>query len=336
MTIGAESGSSTLDKRGELGTMVAKWLEREPNLTFEEVDKRMPSGWDDYRFFAISPRHLEAVVTKTAQLLVEGRYSGVLEPERHYLPIKRDFSNLDEVLEQARDHERMAELTERAYEEVYLSGRYSFRRLSETIGEILTEHAGRRARYRPGLTAARAVAAAQSEVERVVVEPISNVLLVGGDLPGEMLAAAKLFLTERRLRRLVVDYAGSVQARENISPRVVLADLVCLAAIADSTTFEVTTSVDHMQHRVLFTSVPQDGSAATGRPDLQQVLSTGTWEFLWDHSAIGREIEYRLTGKRTLTLELPAGPRPLPTLSWIAHSQPDHVAAALSPLLTRP
>ena len=31
-----------------------------------------------------------------------------------------------------------------------------------------------------------------------------------------------------------------------------------------------------------------------------------------------------------------SGPRPLPTLSWVAHKQPDHVAAALSPLLTRP
>jgi hypothetical protein len=336
MTIGAESGSSTLDKRGELGTTVANWLERDPGLSFEEVDERMPSGWDDYRFFAISPRHLEAVVTKTAQLLVEGRYSGVLDPERHYLPIRRDFSNLDEVLEQARDPERMAALTERAYEEIYVSGRYGFRRLSETIGEILTEHAGRSAGYRPGLGIARALATAQSEVERVVVEPISNVLLVGGDLPGEMLGAAKLLLTERRLRRLVVDWARSLQARENISPRVVLADLVCLAAISHSSTFEVTTSVDRTRHRILFTSVTQDGSAGTNRAELQQLLSTGPWEFLWDHSAIGREIEYRLAGQRTLTLELPAGPRPLPTLSWVAHSRPDHVAAALSPLLTRP
>jgi hypothetical protein len=173
-------------------------------------------------------------------------------------------------------------------------------------------------------------------VERVVVEPISNVLLVGGDVPGEVLAAARLLLTERLLRRLVVDWARSLQARENISPRVVLADLVCLAAISQSSAFEVTTSVDHTRHRVLFTSVPQDGSAGTSRAELQQLLSTGAWEFLWDHSAIGREIEYRLAGKRTLTLELPAGPRPLPTLSWVAHSRPDHVAAALSPLLTRP
>ena len=336
MTIGAESGSSTLDKRGELGTTVAEWLEREPALTFEQVDARMPAGWDDYRFFAISPRHLEAVVTKTAQLLVEGRYSGVLDPERHYLPIRRDFSNLDEVLERARDQELMARLTERAYEEIYVSGRYSFRRLSEAIGEILTEHAGGGAGYRPRLAVARALASAQSEVERVIVEPIANVARVGGDLPGELLAAAKLLLTERRLRRLVVDYAGSLQARENISPRVVLADLVCLAAISQSSTFEVTTSVDHTRHRVLFTSVPQDGSAGTSRAELHQLLTTGAWEFLWDHSAIGREIEYRLAGKRTLTLELPAGPRPLPTLSWVAHTQPDHVAAALSPLLTRP
>ena len=54
--------------------------------------RRCRAGWDSYAFFAISPRHLEAVVTKTAQVLVEGSYSGVLEPERHYIPVRRDFS----------------------------------------------------------------------------------------------------------------------------------------------------------------------------------------------------------------------------------------------------
>ncbi len=31
--------------------------------------------------------------------MVEGDYFGVLEPNVHYIPIKADFSNLDEILD---------------------------------------------------------------------------------------------------------------------------------------------------------------------------------------------------------------------------------------------
>jgi len=96
--IGAESGSSVLDARGEIQRRIGRLLAEQPGLSFEEVDAQMPDGWDSYAFFAMSPRHLEAVITKTAQVLVEGRYSGVLEPGRHYIPLRRDLANLDEAL----------------------------------------------------------------------------------------------------------------------------------------------------------------------------------------------------------------------------------------------
>ena len=334
-TIGVESGSSTLDRHGELAEEVDRLLSRDPDLTFAEVDERMPPGWDDYRFFAISPRHFEAVVTKTAQLLVEGRYSGVLEAGRHYLPIRRDFSNLDEVLEQAKDEALLTELTERSYEEIYSSGRNSFRRLSETIAQMVEERGVPRSGARPGLGTARHVATAHGELGRLVLEPAANVARVGREHPGELVAAARLLVTEGALRRLLVDYARSTQARENISPRVVLADLFCLAALRRSSEFEVSTTVDPDEHRVLFTSVPSNGGPGPSPQELERLLEDGAWEFLLDHSRIGSAIEYPLAGSRTLTLELPVGLRPMPTLSWVARKRPDHVATALSGLLTR-
>lgn len=120
--IGCESGSSVLDPRGEIQWRIAVLLAEQPDLTFDEVDAQMPDGWDSYSFFAISPRHLEAVVTKTAQVLVEGGYSGVLEPERHYIPVRRDLSNLEEALERLYDTDAVEAMTERAYREVYLEG----------------------------------------------------------------------------------------------------------------------------------------------------------------------------------------------------------------------
>jgi hypothetical protein len=136
-TIGVEGGSSVLDRRGEVYRRVRELLKAQPSLTFEQVDAAMPVGWDSYAFFAIGPRHLEAVVTRTAQVLVEGRYSGVLEPERHYIPVKRDFSDLDDALERLHDLDCLEELTTRAYEEVYLAGRWTLREFGNQLRDAL-------------------------------------------------------------------------------------------------------------------------------------------------------------------------------------------------------
>jgi hypothetical protein len=144
--IGSESGSSVLDPRGEIQRRISRLLADDPGLTFEQVDAMMPPGWDAYAFFAISPRHLEAVTTKTAQVLVEGRYSGVLEPERHYIPLRRDLSNLDEALERLHEVEAVEAMAERAYEDVYLSGRNNLGVVAE---QLLAE-----ARNRPAARAA--------------------------------------------------------------------------------------------------------------------------------------------------------------------------------------
>jgi hypothetical protein len=131
--IGSESGSSVLDARGEVQRRISRLLADCPDLTFEEVDAQMPDGWDSYAFFAISPRHLEAVITKTAQVLIEGRYSGVLEPERHYIPLRRDFSNLDAALDRLQNAEAVEAMTERAYQDVYLSGRNNLAVLADQL-----------------------------------------------------------------------------------------------------------------------------------------------------------------------------------------------------------
>ena len=55
--------------------------------------------WEDNVYYrTISPRHFEAAAFRICQVLFEGRYSGVLEPMVHYIPLKKDFSNIDEVI----------------------------------------------------------------------------------------------------------------------------------------------------------------------------------------------------------------------------------------------
>jgi hypothetical protein len=135
--IGCESGVSVVDWRGEVEAQVRAILRAEPGLSFEEVSACMPTGWDSYRFLAISPRHFEAIVTKTCQILIEGDYSGVLKPDKHYISLKQDFSNLNESLEKIRDDCFVTEIVERAYNDIYLSGKYTYRAFAHQMEEVL-------------------------------------------------------------------------------------------------------------------------------------------------------------------------------------------------------
>jgi len=334
-TVGAESGASSLDRRGELQATVDELLAEEPDLTFEEVDARLPHGWDDYRFFAVSPRHLEAVVTKTAQILVEGWYSGVLEPERHYVPIARDFSNLDEALERARDGNLLAEMAERAYEDVYLSGRHSSEQLTTTVEQILEEHVGSgRSAATPAFRAAAGLAEAQAEVERLAVAPVANTFRTGREGFREVLAGSRLLLRDSHARQLLADYAGSTETREHVAPRVALADLLCLGAMRRGR-FSVEADLDESRHRLVLRSRPAsgDGHVALSRNELDRLLTTGAWEFAWDHSEVARNVSVPLAAGTSLELPLTAGRRPLSTLDWLSRRHPGHVAAALASIL---
>jgi hypothetical protein len=97
----------------------------------------MPDGWDSYEFFAISPRHFESVMTKTCQILVEGNYSGVLKADEHYIALKRDFSNLDEALSKLKDDSYIQAMIDRAYEDIYLSGKYTYTSFAQQLEQAI-------------------------------------------------------------------------------------------------------------------------------------------------------------------------------------------------------
>jgi hypothetical protein len=344
-TIGAESGASTLDHRGELSRHLDELLAEKPGLTFEEYAAQMPRGWDDYEFFAISPRHLEAVVTKTAQILVEGRYSGVLEAGRHYIPVRRDLSDLDEALEAANDHALLERVADQAYRDIYESGKYGFRKLTETVEQMLREHASG-----PGRGPARAAslaktaAAAEGWTERVVVGPAATVSRIGREGYRELFGGARLFLGNARARRLILDYLRSTETRTHVAPRRALADFMALGAIHRAKAgkfdglppFDVSVDVDVERQRFVLRSHSDDAVDGQATPTVDEIVSlmeAEAWEFFVDHSEIGPSLAYPLIRESSIELSLKAGPSSLAALNWLARYRPRHVADALAPVL---
>ena len=216
--IGSESGSSVLDLRGEIQRQVSRLVAQQPDLSFDELDAQMPAGWDSYAFFAISPRHLEAVVTKTAQVLVEGDYSGVLEPERHYIPLRRDFSNLDAALDRLRDVEAVEAMTERAYEDVFLSGRNNLAVLADQLLAEAEEPRTRRLAL-PFALARRPSPPVRTPIDGKPLRQLLPHLLTLADSLARQREARRLFLAARR-------------GRMNVPLNDVVRDLVLLRVLA--------------------------------------------------------------------------------------------------------
>jgi hypothetical protein len=130
--LGVEAGVSVFDIDDSVREAYDRLVAADPDVTFEEIEARILAPKEDTIFYrTVSPRHFEAAALRVCQIMFEGSYSGVLEPMIHYIPLRKDFSNLDEVVQRFRDHELRRTLTENAYSTLIASGLYSYRRFVE-------------------------------------------------------------------------------------------------------------------------------------------------------------------------------------------------------------
>jgi glycosyltransferase involved in cell wall biosynthesis len=159
-TLGVEGGASILDRDGAVRDATMRYVAAHPDASYDEIEAACFPGRDgELALFALSPRHLEACATRTGQILVEGSYSGVLEPGRHYLELKSDLSNMGAVLDEARDERRRQEMVEAAHRDVVASDRYTYRGFASAVdGALLSGPA--RSRTVPARLAVRAAAVA--------------------------------------------------------------------------------------------------------------------------------------------------------------------------------
>jgi len=140
--IGVEGGATVHDPDGSIARRSRVYLEEHPNCTFEEIEEACFPGLDGkLQLIAISPRNLESCVTRTCQILVESTYNGILKPNIHYIPLKADFSNLDEVLKTVEDDTKREEIVENAYRDIVVSDLYSYRHFVKMVIDVCMQEA---------------------------------------------------------------------------------------------------------------------------------------------------------------------------------------------------
>lgn len=101
------------------------------NTIFEKLDEDLEADFSViYEHFfrnvekapvytkCISSRHFDAVGTCTLQIMYPGRYNDILKPNQHYFELKKDHSNIEDLLSLLADSKRVQSMTSLTYDYV--------------------------------------------------------------------------------------------------------------------------------------------------------------------------------------------------------------------------
>ncbi len=143
--LGSESGSNVFDFDGAIEAAHRRMTEemgRRP--TYEEFRPVVARRDTEIAMGQISPRVFECALMRTPMVLFRGRYSDAIAPEEHYIPLEKDFSNADAVLDRLADLPALEAMAERAYDRLIGSGTFNYSAYVARVDELIREHQERR------------------------------------------------------------------------------------------------------------------------------------------------------------------------------------------------
>lgn len=117
--IGTESGGDYFELTDATRKRVNAYMQANPGARWLDVKREF---FDTYGpsmpMRIISGRQIEAAACKTVQILFEGRYNDYFHADEHYIPLRKDFSNIEEVVRKFRDDAYCESLVDKAYDVV--------------------------------------------------------------------------------------------------------------------------------------------------------------------------------------------------------------------------
>ena len=147
--IGSESGCNVFDWDGQLTAKVEAYAKENPSSNESEIYAALIEPFETPGLMnQISPRVFESIATHTVLVLFEGAYSNVVQPGKHFIPLKKDGSNLDDVFRQLTDAKLVDAMANDAYRDLIESGKYSYSAFvtlcDDQIENAFQEHCRRR------------------------------------------------------------------------------------------------------------------------------------------------------------------------------------------------
>lgn len=337
-TLGTESGASITDFDGSVQERTESYLRAHPAATFDDVERELLAPFEGNAVIqAVSPRVFEAAALGTAMINFPGRYSDVIEPWVHYIPLQKDFSNFEEALHAIRDDALLAEMVSRAYNDLVASGRYSL----QTFVRGFDREVEKRARPLPHRQHSR-FARGLSRRLRAIEHVQSPSRLA--EVP--FIASQRARAAERAGRRLVRRFP-EIDALARAQPeRRLLHDLVRLAAAAAAhlrelhylgPPFDVRVELSDGDRRLMLIGTPepvQEDRGALHERVAAAIRERELEEVVWDNNAVRESLKFPSISIPSLDIgyHVVGGAHRFTALMELADRDPDGVIAALGPL----
>jgi len=339
-TLGTESGASIVDFDGSLQERTEAYLTAHPAAPFDEVEREILAPFEGNAVIqAISPRVFEAAALGTAMVNFAGRYSDVIEPWVHYVPLEKDFSNFDEVVAAVEDDALVDRIASQAYDDLVASGRYSLEHFVDEVDRDFETRAPERRRPR-----SRARDAYNGK--RLQLERLRTSGRVGGRSPLAPLRAASAERFGRRLVRRFPEIETLAASADAGKRRRLHDDLVRLAAASavhlrelrdPGTPFDVVLELDDSSRRLTLVSVATASHTSTPPERIESAIRDRRLEeIVWNHSPVSTTLVFPvpiLWPSLEIGYHVVAGAHSFTAVAEIARTDPDAVIGALQPLL---
>lgn len=137
---GTEAGGDFFELTDWTRLRVNAYANSHPDASWSEIKQLY---FDDYGpsvpMRIISGRQVEAAACKTVQILFDGRYNGYFQPDVHFIPLRKDFTNVDDVMSKLRDADHCSRLVENAFNVVMAELTYDCltKKFRQALGGIL-------------------------------------------------------------------------------------------------------------------------------------------------------------------------------------------------------
>jgi len=137
-TLGTESGSNIFDFDGSIKRKFLQYKKKYPNATYNETKSKISVDFrEDVIMNQISPRIFEAIMNKTALVLFEGAYSNILIPNRHYILLRKDLSNVNDVFKKLSSDKYLQKLVDRTFIDILGENKYSYKKFINNFDKTI-------------------------------------------------------------------------------------------------------------------------------------------------------------------------------------------------------
>jgi len=142
VTLATESGTTIFDLDNSLLTEINVLLgelplqcayTKTPKYSYQEICNKVELKKNEVKNMGqVSPKMLEAIMLGTVLVMYEGfYYPGFLLPDVHYIVLKKDYSNIKEVINKIKDDDFLQKMADKAYNDIIRSGHYSYKKFIE-------------------------------------------------------------------------------------------------------------------------------------------------------------------------------------------------------------